>query len=128
MAVTVTKTTMLLYDTEYAVTANAATSTTIDATEAFTIVPSAAGHDVLIVINNGATDQGTITYSVAAGTQFGAGAALTGSVVQNTSDAIVLKSAKYKNASGAFVITFTPASGKRLLTDHALSVEVIEMP
>lgn len=128
MAVTVTKTTMLLYDKGYAVSVNAATADTADLAEAFTIVPTAAGHDIAIVINNAATDQGSITYSVAAGTHFGAGAALTGTIEQGTKDVLVLKSAKYKNASGAFVITVTPASGKKLLTDHTMKMECIELP
>lgn len=128
MAVTVTETVMLLYDTGYAITSNAATSTVADATEAFTIQPSNADNDVVVIISNPTAAQGSITYSVAAGDFWGAGQALTGTVENATKDAIVLKGAKYKDEDGKIVITFTPASGKKLLTDHAMTVEVIELP
>lgn len=127
MAVAVTNSTILLYDTEYTVTANAATSTTIDEVEVFTITPTAADHDVVIKIDVADT-HGAVAYSVAAGALWAGSAALAGSVAQATSECIVLTGGKYRSATGTYVITFTPASGKRLLTDHALNVEVIEMP
>lgn len=110
------------------VTENAATSSVIDATEVFTLTPTKADHKVLIIIRNVASNQGTITYSIAAGTYWAAGAALTGSVAQGLARAIVLEGAKYKAQAGTIAITFTPASGKRLLTDHLMVVDVIQMP
>lgn len=110
------------------VTRNLATSSVIDATEVFTITPARADEKVCIYIENVATDQGTITYSIAAGGFWAAGSPLTGSVAQGLGRAIVLEGGKYKKQNGTILITFTPASGKRLLTDHLLRVEVIEMP
>jgi hypothetical protein len=110
------------------ITGNAATSSTIDQTEVFTITQTKADQRVIITINNVAADQGTITYSIAAGAFWASSAALTGSVAQGLSRGIVLEGAKYKSATGTIVITFTPASGKRLLTDHALKVQVIQLP
>lgn len=110
------------------VTANAATSSVIDATEVFTITPTKSDQRVVIIINNVATNQGTITYSIAAGGYWAAGSALTGSVAQGLSRGIVLEGAKYKAAAGTIAITFTPASGKRLLTDHTMTLQVIQMP
>jgi hypothetical protein len=127
MAVAVTNTNMVL-NTITTVTRNAATSSTIDQTEVFTITPSKSDEKVLIYIENVATDQGTVTYSIAAGGYWAAGAALTGSVAQGVGRAIVLEGAKYKAQAGTIAITFTPAAGKRLLTDHALRVSVIQMP
>jgi hypothetical protein len=127
MAVAVTNSTILLYDTEYTVTANAATADVADLVEVFTITPTAADHDVLIKIDVGPTN-GAVAYSVAAGALWAGSAALTGSVAQDTSECIVLTGGKYRSATGTYVITFTPASGKKLLTDHAMSAEVIEMP
>ncbi|MFD0673928.1 hypothetical protein [Cohnella sp. GCM10027633] len=109
-------------------TRNAATSSTIDQTEVFTITPTKADNKVLIYIENVAADQGTLTYSIAAGGFWAAGAALTGSVAQGVGRCIVLEGGKYKAAAGTIAITFTPASGKRLLTDHALRVTVFQMP
>jgi hypothetical protein len=127
MAVAVTNTNVATYNTITSVTANAATSSVINETEVFTITPTRADNKVAIVITNGPT-HGTLTYSIAAGGAWAAGSALTGSVAQSTTRTILLEGGKYKSASGTYVVTFTPASGKRLLTDHALSVEVIELP
>lgn len=127
MAVTVTNTTISDFNTITTITDNAATSSTIDQTEVFTITPTKDDGKVVIEIENGPT-HGTITYSVAAGGFWAAGSALTGSVAQDTKRAIVLESAKYKAQNGTIAITFTPASGKRLATDHALKVRVIQLP
>ena len=127
MAVAVTNTSVLLYDTEYTVTENAATSTVANATEAFTITPTAPGHDCLLEITVGPTN-GAVTYSIAAGAQWANVGALTGSVAQDATECIVLESAKHLSATGTYVITFTPATDKKLLTDHALTVQAIEMP
>lgn len=127
MAVSATNSTMV-ENTITTITANAATSSVIDATEVFTITQTKSDQRVVITINNVATNQGTITYSIAAGAYWAGSAALTGSVAQGVSRGIVLEGAKYKSATGTVVITFTPASGKRLLTDHALTVQVIQLP
>lgn len=126
MAVTVTNSTMVT-NTITTITDNPATSSVIDATEVFTITPTKADYKVLIEIDNGPT-HGTITYSIAAGGFWAAGSPLTGSVAQDTKRGIVLEGARYKATAGTIAITFTPASGKRLLTDHALKVRVIQLP
>lgn len=126
MAVAVTNASPVI-NTITTLTDNPATSSVIDATEVFTITPTKAHDKVLIEIENGPT-HGTITYSIAAGGFYAASAALTGSVVQDLCRGIVLETAKYLSATGTIVITFTPASGKRLLTDHLLVVRVTQMP
>jgi hypothetical protein len=125
MAVAVTNSTMV-ENTITTITDNPATSSTIDQTEVFTFTPTKAHHKYVIEIENGPT-HGTITYSIAAGDFWAAGSALTGSVAQATKRGIVLDFAKYKLQGGTIVITFTPASGKRLATDHALVVRAIQM-
>jgi len=119
--------TQLVTNTITTITDNAATSSVVDATEVFTITPTKADQRVAIIIENGPT-HGTISYSIAAGGYWAAGSALTGTVSQATSRAIVLEGAKYKAAAGTIAITFTPASGKRLFTDHALVVQIIQLP
>ena len=128
MAVTVTNTKILKPNTGYAVTVNAATSTTIDEAEVFTITPTKGDGQVVITINNAATDQGSITYSIAAGALWAGSAAKTGTIEQGTKDAIMVEFGKYLSSTGTIPITLTPASGKRLLTDHTASVEVLETP
>jgi hypothetical protein len=126
MAVSVTNSSMTDFNTITTGTANAATSSTINEAEVFTITPTRADHRCILEIYNGDT-HGTVTYSIAAGGFPQSGAALTGSVAQATTRFIVLD-AKYKSAAGTYVITFTPASGKRLLTDHAMGMRVLELP
>lgn len=126
MAVSTTNTTLVV-NTESVVTKNAATSSVIDEAEVFTITPTKAGYKVVISMEIGGT-HGAVAWSIAAGGYWAASAAMTGSLAQATTESIVLEGAKYKSATGTIVITFTPASGKRLLTDHALTVSVIELP
>jgi hypothetical protein len=127
MAVAVTNSNITAYNTVTTITDNPATSSVVDATEVFTITPTKPDGRVLIEIENGPT-HGTVTYSIAAGGFWAAGSALTGSVAQDTKRGIVLESGKYKSAAGTIAITFTPASGKRLLTDHLLKMRVTQLP
>lgn len=126
MAVAAVNSTMV-ENTITTITENAATSSVIDATEVFTITPTKSDQRVVLIIENGPT-HGTITYSIAAGAYWAGSAALTGSVAQATERGIVLEGARYKSATGTIAITFTPASGKRLFTDHLMSVKVVQMP
>lgn len=110
------------------ITQSAATSSVIDAVEVFTFTPAERDNRYLILINNVTAGEGTITWSIAAGDAWAAGDALTGSVAQTIQSAIVLEGGKYLSEDGTIVITFTPASGKRLLTDHAMTATGIKMP
>jgi len=127
MAVACTNTTIAKYNTEYTMTFNAATSSVVDATEVFTVTPTVAGSRIAIAIKVGIT-HGAVAYSIAKGGQWGSVAAVTGSVAQAATEIIVFDDAKIMSTSGTYVITLTPASGKRLLTDHAATMQVIEMP
>lgn len=126
MAVTVTNSTIAAINTAQELTNNAATSSTIDETEVFTITLTRADAKAVLIIDNPAS-QGTVTYSIAAGTYWAAGAAKTGSVAQAKSSVIQLEGAKYMNEDREIKITFTPATGKRLLTDHTLAMKVVEV-
>ena len=127
MSVTVTNTTLSAYDTETTVTANAATSSTIDEAEAFTITPTKAGNKVSIMFTN-ATGHGAYTWSLPVGALWAGDTttALTGSIAAAATEVIQLESGKHLSAAGTYVITLTPATGKRLLTDHAAVMEVLE--
>lgn len=128
MAITVTNSTLAAYDTETAVTANAATSTTIDETEAFTVTPTKAGHKVVVLLTN-ATGHGAFTWELPVGALWAGDTAttLSGSIAAGATEMIQLESGAHLSSAGTYVITLTPASGKRLLTDHAAVMEVIEL-
>ncbi len=128
MAVAVTNTTLSLYDTETTVTFNAATSSVVDTAEAFTITPTKPGHKVAIMFTN-ATGHGAVTWSVPVGALWAGdtATALTGSIAAAATEVIELESAAHLSAAGTYVITLTPASGKRLLTDHVATMQVLEL-
>lgn len=126
MAVTITNTTITAINTITTGTSNAATSSVIDATEVFTLTPTVPSKRIAIRISV-ANSHGTVAFSVAANPGY-RGKAVTFSVAQNTNKYIVLDSSEGLSATGTVVITATPASGKRLATDHALAIEVVELP
>ncbi len=127
MATTVTPTQMVL-NAGTAFSPTAATANTADLAETFTFTPSKPDDKCLIIIDNVATDQGAITAEVSAG-GFYAGKAISSiSVAQGTKEGIVFESAAVKAAAGTISLVLTPASGKRLLTDHTATVEVIQLP
>ena len=108
-------------------TATAATVDTIDLIEVFDITP-VRDSGFYIEINNASGASGTVTYSLAVGDSYASpAAALTGSVAQGVSAIICPESAKYKKA-GKFVLTITPATGKKLKTDHTLTVKAVNLP
>jgi len=125
MAVTITNSTLTAMNTALALTANAATSSVIDATEVFTATPTKADYKVVYLIYNGA-GHGAITYSISAGDFWNGTAASTGSVADGATSVIELEGGKNKQNDGTVAITLTPASGKRLLTDHAAGMYVIQ--
>lgn len=128
MAVNTTNTDISKFNTEVTLTKNAATSTVIDETEVFTITPTKADHKTVITIENGA-GHGALAWSFAAGDYWAAPkSALAGSVADGTSEVIVLEGAKYQAQAGTIALTLTPAAGKRLLTDHAAKVAVVQLP
>jgi hypothetical protein len=127
MAVTVTNVDITDYDTEVTVTANAATSSVIDEVEVFTVTPTKSGNHVAILFTN-ATGHGAYTWSVPVGALWASdtATALTGSIAAAATEVIQLASGKHLNSDGKYLITLTPASGKRLLTDHVAVMEVLE--
>ena len=93
----------------------------------FTITPTGKPNKTAIIFVNGA-GHGAYTYSIAAGANvFKAGAAKTGSIAAGASEVIQLDLGRYTTTTGTVLVTLTPASGKRLLSDHAASMSVIEL-
>lgn len=122
-AISVTNTLIAARNTKYEPTANAATADTANETQKFIITPTVGDDKTLIRISVGDT-HGAVAYSVAAGDFWMGISALTGSAAQAKTSLITLETAKYLQSDGTIEITFTPASGKKLKTEHALSVEV----
>jgi hypothetical protein len=104
----------------------AATADTADLAEVFDITPGKKDGKVIIEINNVSALNGSVTWSLAAG-DFWAGKALTGTIAQGKSYGIEVESAKHKKSTGKMELTITPASGKKLKTDHTLTVAVKQL-
>lgn len=125
MSVTVTESIITALNTLTTVTSNAATSTTIDEAEVFTYAPTQAPKSVTVIIGNG-TGHGALTAAFSAGDMWGAKALGSLSVGAGEEKMIKIDSFKAMQNDGTIDLTLTPASGKRLLTDHAAYVKVIE--
>jgi hypothetical protein len=126
MAVAVTNSPIVSFNTQATKTFNAATSSTINEVEVFTITMTKADYKTVFEIYNG-TGHGAITYSIAAGGFNNSIAAKTGSVAAGATIIIELEGAKYKKAAKTVLVTLAPATGKRLATDHASGMSVIEL-
>lgn len=104
----------------------AATSTTANAAETFAITPSKAGNKLIVgITNTPSTDAGSLAYSFGAGVLW-AGQAVAGTVAFGEEALIQVETGKHLNAAGKIILTLTPATGKKLLTDHAATVYAIE--
>lgn len=121
MAVAVTNSTVSL-NSAVNKTFNAATADTADLAEVFTITPTKADYKTVIEISN---VTGILAYSIAAGDLW-AGKAVTGTVAANKTVIIEVEGGKVMQNDGTILLTLTPASGTKLLTNHAASVQVIQ--
>lgn len=127
MAVSITNTLITALNADQTLTQNAATSSVIDEAEVFTYTPTGKDSKILIGFVNGA-GHGAYTYSMATGAGvFAAPSAKTGSIAAGATEVIQIETGKYQSTAGTVVITLTPASGKRLLTDHASAMWVAEL-
>ena len=126
-AISVTNNTLTARDTIKAITATSSTSSEINVAEVFEFTP-VKGADHCLIIATVANSHGTVAMSVAAGDFWRAIAVKTFNCVENATTAITLDTSKYLQDDGTISITATPASGKKLYTDHALSIEFIELP
>lgn len=127
MAVSITNTKLTALNADQTLTQNAATSSVIDAVEVFTITPTGKPNKTLIGFVNG-TGHGAYAYSIAAGAGvFKAPTAKTGSIAAGATEVIEIDLGRYQSSSATVVVTLTPASGKRLLTDHAAAMWVAEL-
>lgn len=124
IAITNTKITAL--NTDQALTFNASDESVINTTQKFVYTPTGKDHKIVLGIKV-ADSHGAVAYSIGAGDGVFGSAAKTGSVAQNTTDVIQIETGKYMQTGGTVEITFTPATGKRLATDHALNVFALEL-
>lgn len=124
VAIVNSKITTLNVDQELTLTA--ADEDTINTAQKFVYTPTGKDGRVVLGIQVGPTN-GTVAYSIAGGAGVFGAAAKTGTTAQSTTDIVQIETGKYVKAGGTIEITFTPATGKKLKTDHALKVFAIEL-
>ena len=124
MAVAITNTKITALNADQTLTHNAATVDTADGTEVFTYTPTGKDNKIVLGFKN---TTGVMTYSIAAGVGVFGAAAKTGSIAANATEIIQIETGKYMQAAGTVLITLTPASGTKLLTNHAAAMWAIEL-
>ena len=125
--ITLTKTTITALNTDTALTLNAADADTNDLAQKFYYTPAAKEHKVALGFQV-ANSHGAVSFAITKGARvFGTAANKTFTTAQATTDIIQIETGKYMLADGTIEITATPASGKKLTTDHALKIFVIEL-
>jgi len=122
MAITNTKIASLNVD--QALTFMAADADTADLAQKFIYTPTGKDNRIVIGFKN---TTGILAYSIAAGVGVFGAAAKTGTVAATSTDVIQIETGRYMLADGTVEITLTPASGTKLLTNHAAAVFAIEL-
>lgn len=110
-----------------ALTLTAADSSVIDATQKFVYTPTGRKPSKICFLIQVGDTHGAVASSISAGTGVFGLAARTGSTAQATTGLIQIETGSHTIANGTIEITFTPATGKRLATDHLLKVAAIEL-
>lgn len=112
------------------VTPTAFTSdTSVNDTETLIITPTVPGNRMILIINNVASDQGSLTVTCAKGDYFLGKAMGTVTILQNTDAAIIFQAAAHKDrGDNTIEFVVTPASGKKLVTNHAATWQCFQMP
>jgi hypothetical protein len=124
--IALTNTLVATLNTDQALTFNAADADTSNLAQIFNYTPT--GKDGKVVIGfQVANSHGAVAFSIAGGAGVFGTAAKTGSVAENTTDVIQIETGRYMLSTGKIAITCTPASGKRLTSDHALKIWVVEL-
>ena len=90
------------------------------------ITPTKA--DAQLVIRAKVADtNGAVALTVTKGDHWAATADLALSCAQATDNVFILEGGKYTQSDGTIVITATPASGKKLKTDHAFVMSAFQL-
>lgn len=131
MAVAVTNSPVVAFNTILAGTQNLATADTDALAEVFTYTPTAPDGKCLIEFDFSnklatAAADSDATFSIAAG-DFWASAAVTGTITKATKKAIQVETAKVLQDDGTILITITPSATDKLLSNHAGNVVVYEL-
>lgn len=124
--IAITNSRITALNVKQALTFMAADADTIDLAQKFIYTPTGKDGKVVIGIQVADTN-GAVAHSIKGGAGAFGIAAKTGSTAQATTGIVQIETGRFMQSDGTIEITFTPASGKKLKTDHALKVWVIEL-
>jgi len=131
MAVTVTNSPIVAFDTVTAITSNLATADTDALAEVFTITPTAPGGKLLILFKFSnllatAAADANATFSIAEGDLW-ASKEVTGTITKATDMMIQVETASVIKNNGTILLTLTPGAADKLKSNHAAAVVVYEL-
>ncbi len=110
------------------------TNTTADALETLTFIPTKNGKKLILIINEVSGNAGSLSVTVSAGNYWAAKAMGAVAVAQGTSKAFCFTPARYMTSTGVdateskIVVTITPATGKKVWTDHDATYQHFQIP
>jgi hypothetical protein len=108
------------------VTVMAADADTANLAQDFIYTPTGRDNKIAIFLQV-ANTHGAVATTIAAGVGVFGTAAKTDSVAQNTTEVLQIETGRYMLANGTIKITLTPASGKKLASEHAAKLYIVEL-
>jgi hypothetical protein len=131
MAVAVTNSPVVAFNTILAGAENLATADADALAEVFTYTPTAPGGKILIEFDLSnklatAAADADATFSIAAG-DFWAGKAVTGTITKATKKAIQVETGNVLQDDGTILITLTPGANDKLVANHAANIVIYEL-
>lgn len=121
----------LIRDTGVAVPVTAFTSdVSVNDTETLIITPTVPAYKLVVIINeNGATDQGSLSVTVTAGDYWAAKAMAAVTIANTIKKAFMFTAARYQAKADSHIhVVVAPASGKLLVTNHAATWQCFQIP
>ncbi len=124
--ISLTNTLIATLNTDQALTFNAADADTSNLAQTFYYTPTGRDSKVLVGFQV-ANSHGAVAVSITGGDGVFGIAAQTASIAQNATEVIQIETGRFMKSTGKINIVCTPASGKRLTTDHVLKIWVVEL-
>ena len=124
--IAITNSKIATLNTKQALTMMAADADTANLAQKFIYTPTGKDNKIVIGIQVGDTN-GAVAHSIKAGAGVFGAAAKTGSTAQATTGIFQIETGKYAQTDGTVEINLTPASGKKLASEHLDKVWVIEL-
>ncbi len=121
-----TNTLIASLNTFQTVTKIVADADTANLVQKFIYTPTGRDNKIAIFLQV-ANTHGAVATSIKAGAGAFGLPAKTDSVAQNTTEVIQIETGRYMQADGTIELTLTPASGKKLASEHVATLYVVEL-